>query len=293
MSTHKTGRHRAPVRPTTPLTGLGQAVTDSAGLVGRRSAVIAASSGLVVTMGLPAEAATVVRGVAASPATDVPAAFRAPSAPATPVVAPVSAPATVNIEFSRGAFTAVAPPPPPPPPPVEESAAEHADEAHAGEPAADSDDDERSSDRASRSGGREEIEVSEPAPAPVPQAAPAPAPAASGGSVLTIAARYVGTPYRYGGTTPSGFDCSGFVQYVYAQLGVSLPRTANQQIDAGRRVSRSEARPGDIVSFVKGGSVYHNGLYAGGNMLYDSPRTGKSLSKREIWTSNVVFTRVG
>lgn len=283
------------MRPKTPLTGLSQAVTDSAGVVGRRSAVIAASSGLVVTMGLPAEAAVLVQGVSTSPAGDVavPSAFRAPAASAAPVVAPVSAPATAKIEFHRGAFTAVAPAPPPPPPPVEAPVVEpeapvadpedEADHSHS-----DEDGEERSGDRASRSEGREEIEASEPAPAPEAASAPQ----AAGGSVMAIAARYVGTPYRYGGTTPSGFDCSGFVQYVYAQVGISLPRTANEQINAGRRVSRSEARPGDIVSFVKGGRVYHNGLYAGGNMLYDSPRTGKSLSKREIWTSNVVFTRV-
>src|SRR5690349_17404088 len=64
-----------------------------------------------------------------------------------------------------------------------------------------------------------------------PKAIPAPAPAPSfGASVLSIAARYVGTPYRYGGTTPKGFDCSGFTRYVYGKIGIALPRTANQQL---------------------------------------------------------------
>src|SRR4051794_12953441 len=98
--------------------------------------------------------------------------------------------------------------------------------------------------------------------------------AVRGSSVLAVAARYVGTPYVYGGTTPRGFDCSGFTGYVYRQLGMHLPRTANQQMHATHRVSRSHARPGDLVFFVSGGHAYHVGIYAGGGKMYDSPRTG-------------------
>jgi cell wall-associated NlpC family hydrolase len=112
-----------------------------------------------------------------------------------------------------------------------------------------------------------------------------------GSSVLTIAARYVGTPYVYGGTTPRGFDCSGFTGHVYRQLGISLPRTANEQMKATRQISRSEARAGDLVFFVSGGRAYHNGIYAGRNMMYDAPRSGKTLQKREIWSADVIFTR--
>ena len=79
--------------------------------------------------------------------------------------------------------------------------------------------------------------------------------------------------------------------------GGAVPPAARHAViraaQAGQRVSRAEARPGDIVSFDDGSGVYHNGLYAGGNMLWDSPRAGKSVSKREIWTSSVFFTRVG
>jgi cell wall-associated NlpC family hydrolase len=122
--------------------------------------------------------------------------------------------------------------------------------------------------------------------------APAPAASTRGSSVLAIAARYVGIPYRYGGTTPRGFDCSGFTGYVYRQLGVKLPRTANQQLGATKRISRSAARPGDLVFMTSGGRAYHVGIYAGKNMMYDSPRSGKTLQKRKIWTSAVVFGRV-
>ncbi|MFI7589882.1 C40 family peptidase [Spongisporangium articulatum] len=120
----------------------------------------------------------------------------------------------------------------------------------------------------------------------------APGAAVNGSAVLAIAARYVGTPYLYGGTTPNGFDCSGYTGYVYRQLGVSLPRTADQQLNATRQISRADARPGDLVFFVSGGRAYHNGIYAGGNLMYDSPRSGKSVSKRDIWSADVVFTRV-
>jgi cell wall-associated NlpC family hydrolase len=115
---------------------------------------------------------------------------------------------------------------------------------------------------------------------------------AKGSSVLAVASRYIGVSYRYGGTSPIGWDCSGAMGYIFNQIGVRLPRTANQQMLASRRISRSEARPGDLVFMVSGGSAYHVGIYAGGNQFYDAGRQGKSFSKREIWTSNVVFGRV-
>jgi cell wall-associated NlpC family hydrolase len=115
---------------------------------------------------------------------------------------------------------------------------------------------------------------------------------AKGSSVLAVASRYIGVSYRYGGTSPRGWDCSAAMQYIYNQIGVRLPRTANQQMLASKRISRSEARPGDLVFMVSGGAAYHVGAYAGGNQFYDAGRQGKSFSKREIWTSNVVFGRV-
>jgi peptidoglycan DL-endopeptidase CwlO len=120
----------------------------------------------------------------------------------------------------------------------------------------------------------------------------APAGSARGSAVLAVAARYVGTPYVYGGSTPRGFDCSGFTSYVYRQLGISLPRTANQQMQATRRVSRSQARAGDLVFFVSANRAYHVGIYAGNGKMYDSPRSGKRVSKRAIWDAAVVFGRV-
>jgi peptidoglycan DL-endopeptidase CwlO len=114
----------------------------------------------------------------------------------------------------------------------------------------------------------------------------------TGSAVLAVAARYVGTPYVYGGTSPRGFDCSGYTGYVYRQLGKSLPRTADQQMRATRRISRTQARAGDLVFFVSGGRAYHVGIYAGGGMMYDAPHTGKRVQKRAIWDAAVVFGRV-
>jgi cell wall-associated NlpC family hydrolase len=236
------------VRPKTPISVLSDAVTANAGTVGRRSAVIAASSGLVVTMGLPAADAAPIGDHAPA---NAPKAAAAPTTEQAPVrTAPVSAPADAKVSFAGSSFTNVtAPPPPPPPPaPVERTP------------------------KASRSTERAPLQVSE---------------AAQGGSIIAIAARYVGTPYRYGGTTPSGFDCSGFTQYVYRQVGVSLPRTSGAQAAGGRHISRSEARPGDLVYPRSGG---HIGIYAGNGMMYDAPRTGKSVSKRKIWFSDAAFT---
>ena len=98
-----------------------------------------------------------------------------------------------------------------------------------------------------------------------------PAPSTHGG-VVGIAMRYLGIPYKWGGSSPStGFDCSGFVMYVYAQVGVSLPHNAAMQYGYGSPVSRSQLQPGDLVFF---NGLGHNGIYIGGNQFIHSPHTG-------------------
>jgi cell wall-associated NlpC family hydrolase len=111
------------------------------------------------------------------------------------------------------------------------------------------------------------------------------APPSRYGGVVGIAMRYLGTPYVYGGASPSGFDCSGFVMYVYAQIGVSLPHNAAAQYGYGTPVSRSQLQPGDLVFF---NGLGHDGIYIGGGSFIHSPHTGDvvKISSLSGWYSS-------
>lgn len=109
----------------------------------------------------------------------------------------------------------------------------------------------------------------------------------AGGSIADIALRYLGVPYVYGGTTPSGFDCSGFVGYVYAQAGIGLPRTSGAQGAAGHVISAAAARPGDIVAY-----GYHVGIYLGEGKMVHAPQPGQRVSVSAIWGSPQ-YVRIG
>jgi cell wall-associated NlpC family hydrolase len=161
--------------------------------------------------------------------------------------------------------------PPPPPPVVKKKAPK------------------RTAATASRSATRQAApaETDAAAEAEAPAAASVPA-SASGSAIAEIATRYVGVPYRSGGTTPEGFDCSGFTSYVFKQVGISLPRTSGAQRGAGTVVSRADAQPGDLIW-----SPGHISIYAGDGMQIDAPRPGKTIQLRSIWQSNPVFIRVG
>jgi peptidoglycan DL-endopeptidase CwlO len=111
------------------------------------------------------------------------------------------------------------------------------------------------------------------------------APPAQYGGVVGIAMQYLGTPYVYGGASPSGFDCSGFIMYVFAQVGVSLPHNAAAQYGYGSPVSRSQLQPGDLVFF---DGLGHAGIYTGGNSFIHSPHTGDvvKISSMSGWYSS-------
>ena len=110
----------------------------------------------------------------------------------------------------------------------------------------------------------------------------------AGNAVLEIAARYIGVPYVYGGSTPDGFDCSGFTQYVFAQLGISLPRSSSAQGSVGTVIPADQARPGDLMWWDG-----HVAIYAGGNLQIDSSQPGTTIQFREIHRSNPTFIRIG
>jgi cell wall-associated NlpC family hydrolase len=110
--------------------------------------------------------------------------------------------------------------------------------------------------------------------------APVAAPAPRSGGVLGIAASLAGIYYIYGGTTTAGFDCSGFTQYVFAKVGINLPRTSQAQQQAATSVSNPQ--PGDLVFF--GSPAGHVGIYAGNGMMWDSPHTGASTGLHAVYS---------
>lgn len=109
-------------------------------------------------------------------------------------------------------------------------------------------------------------------------------------AVVATAKQYIGTPYVFGGATPAGFDCSGYVMYVYAQYGISLAHSVPLQDQAGTTIPESEAQPGDVVIF---NNEAHDGFYMGNGMIMDAPKPGGAISIRPIWTSDYHIVRFG
>jgi cell wall-associated NlpC family hydrolase len=113
--------------------------------------------------------------------------------------------------------------------------------------------------------------------------------AASSKSVINIANKYIGTPYKFGGTTPKGFDCSGFVGYSYKKTGKNLPRTTGDMYKKGKKVAKKSLKKGDLVFFTtykKGAS--HVGIYIGGNKFIHSSSKGVKVDKlsNTYWKAN-------
>ena len=261
------GRHRAPGAPS-PVSALSSALSRSTRPIGKASAVLAVSGGLVASFSLPASASPLTpqaKPVAA------PAAAPALGAVAVSTAVPSRA-AVVSPRFGAIGFEGVVKPKPKPKPkpvPVVE-----VEQAVSAERASAADQPSRSSRRTS------------PVAADSGNGSGASQERPSSG-VLGIAASLTGISYVYGGTTPAGFDCSGYTQWVFGKAGRSLPRTAEAQRQAATPVS--DPQPGDLVFF--GAPAFHVGIYAGGGMMYDSPRTGKATAKRSIWSSSVTYGR--
>ncbi len=110
-----------------------------------------------------------------------------------------------------------------------------------------------------------------------------------GATILKVAAKYVGTPYVFGGSTPGGFDCSGYVAYVFAQFGVALPHSVHGQNRMGIFIKPEDAMPGDLVVF---DDLSHDGIYAGNGNFYHSPRPGDTVKLAPIFTSRIHFVRL-
>lgn len=105
-----------------------------------------------------------------------------------------------------------------------------------------------------------------------------------GSSLLKTAEKYIGTPYKYGGCDPSGFDCSGFMFFTHKQHGITIPRTAKEQSKGGKAVARKNLKVGDVVAF-KLPSTYHVGMYTGKGTFIHSPRTGTKIREESLDSS--------
>lgn len=118
--------------------------------------------------------------------------------------------------------------------------------------------------------------------------AQAKAAAASGQAAKLIerAKQFVGTPYKWGGSSPLGFDCSGFTQYLYRELGINLPRVSAQQGTYGKRISINQLRPGDLVFWdnsSRNNGADHVAIYIGNGQVIHAPKPGDRVKISKLW----------
>ena len=111
--------------------------------------------------------------------------------------------------------------------------------------------------------------------------------------VMKVARHQKGDPYVYGAAGPNAFDCSGLTMYVYKRAtGISLQHTATSQFRKGDRISRKQARPGDLVFFHNSGGIYHAAIYAGKGQVLHASRPGTNVKTDPIWTNSVYYARL-
>ena len=113
--------------------------------------------------------------------------------------------------------------------------------------------------------------------------------------VIAVAKAQMGKPYRWGATGPSSFDCSGLMYYAYKNgANISLPRVSRDQANVGKKVSKADLKPGDLVFFARGGRINHVGMYVGNDQYLHAPQTGdvvkiSKLSSRTLYTARRVI----
>jgi cell wall-associated NlpC family hydrolase len=255
LTTRTPGRHRAARRPITPLTPLSRAAARGISGAARRGALVVAGSGLAVSLlSVPADAAPVADNSPSTAELDILNKTSQGSVAEAVVVEAVNTAPAVQVaadsKFTLETGTIKVTPAPEPEPEPEPVVEEAVETA-----------------------------------APVAEAVPA---AAGGSEIVSIAMQYLGVPYVWAGSTPAGFDCSGFTSYVYAQIGINLPHSSAEQRYAGTPVSQAEAQPGDLIW-----SPGHVAIYAGDGMQVEAPVPGQTVRYTEIWQNSPTFIRVG
>ena len=275
MTVKKRGRRAADTKVKTPLTEITEALSANSGALGKRAAVAAAAGGLVIAAVAPTEfgdgdanaEATAQASEGDAQETTSQAGFtvdavdsKAPvagAAVASPVTAtkapeaPVEAPAAGD-----GAADGAAQ--------QNSTSTSNGNSSSNSTGTSASESSSSSSSKGSKKSSGASKNVSLPNGSKAQQ-------------VIGLAKQYVGTPYVPGGSSPSGWDCSGFTSYVYGKVGVNLPRTAGAQRSAGKTVPRSAAKPGDIIWLPT-----HVGIYAGNGMMYDAGNARVDTSYRSI-----------
>jgi len=106
--------------------------------------------------------------------------------------------------------------------------------------------------------------------------------AKTGTNIVAYAKNFIGIPYKTGGDTKSGFDCSGFTKYIYNHFNIALPHSAKDQTSKGTVVSKSNLRTGDLVFFDNGTNINHVGMYVGDGKFIHSPKPGSSIRIAEL-----------